>query len=429
MTAFWIAAGVLLAAALALLLPGLLRASSRSQPDEPLPRELANLDILREQLAQLDAELASGALDAEAHRAARAEIERRVLDEESGGAAPAASARARAPRTALALGLFISVLAIGLYALLGNRDALSPQAIAAAAPPAAAASDTEVEAMVEVLAKRLETMAGQPNELEGWVLLARTYGAMQRFAEADRAYERAIALAPQEAQLYADRADMVAMKQGRSLSGLPMQLVAQALQIDPNNLKALVLAGSEAFERADYAAAGTYWTRARVNLPADSELAANLDNSLAEVRTRTGGAPVQVAAASAPAAPTQKPAQEAPPAAGAVASVNGVVSLAPALAAMVAPNDTVFIFARAAEGPRMPLAILRHRASELPIRFTLDDSQAMAPEMKLSKFPRVVVGARVSKSGNAMTQPGDLIAAPVPGGSGELKLVIDQVQP
>jgi cytochrome c-type biogenesis protein CcmH len=112
-----------------------------------------------------------------------------------------------------------------------------------------------------------------------------------------------------------------------------------------------------------------------------------------------------------------------------VASVSGIVSLAPSLAATVAPNDTVFIFARAAEGPRMPLAILRHRASELPIRFTLDDSQAMSPEMKMSKFPRVVVGARVSKSGNAMTQPGDLIAAPVPGGGSELKLVIDQVQP
>ena len=260
-----------------------------------------------------------------------------MLDEESGAAAPAAIARVRAPRTALALGLFIPVLAIGLYALLGNRDALSPQAIASA-PPAAAASDSEVEAMVEMLAKRLETMAGQPGELEGWVLLARTYGAMQRFAEADRAYERAIALAPQEAQLYADRADMVAMKQGRSLSGLPMQLVGQALKIDPNNLKALVLAGSEAFERADYAAAGTYWTRARVNLPADSELAANLDSSLAEVRARTGGAALQVAAASAPAAPAQKPAQEAPLAAGAAASISGVVSLAPALAAKVSPE-------------------------------------------------------------------------------------------
>jgi cytochrome c-type biogenesis protein CcmH len=282
--------------------------------------------------------------------------------------------------------------------------------------------------MVDQLAKRLEAMAGQPGELEGWVLLARTYGAMQRFAEADSAYARAIALAPQEAQLYADRADMVAMKQGRSLAGLPMQLVGQALKIDPNNLKALVLAGSEAFERADYAAAGTYWTRARVNLPADSELAANLDNSLAEVRTRTGGATVQIAAASAP-APVKELVQVAPPAAGAVASVSGVVSLAPALASKISPEDTVFIFARAAEGPRMPLAIRRHRASELPIRFTLDDSQAMSPEMKLSKFPRVVVGARISKSGNAMPQPGDLIAAPVPGGSGELKLLIDQVQP
>ena len=465
MTTFWIAASLLLALALGLLLPALLRpARPAPNPDQtPLARESANLALLREQLAQLDAERAAGTLDEAAHRAARAEIERRVLDEEGeegeegkegaaaagsrgnkprAGPPPASqSSAARAPRTAALLTVFVPALAIGLYATLGHREALSPQA---AAPAPANITEGDVAAMVDQLAKRLEGMAGQPNELEGWVLLARSYASMQRFDEADRAYQRAIALAPQEPQLRADRADMLAMKQGRSLAGEPTRLIEEALQLDPNNLKALVLAGSAAFDRRDYAAAATYWTRARVNVPAGSELAANIDASLAEARGLAGqgsdvgaptGGPATGAASGQGAAPMAEasPVPEAPAAKGAAASVSGSVSLASGLASRVGPDETVFIFARAAEGPRMPLAIRRHRVSELPIRFTLDDRDAMSPELKLSKFPRVVVGARISKSGNAMPQPGDLIATPVatPMGSGgtELKLVIDQIQP
>ena len=451
MTLFWIAAGALLALALGLLLPALLRPSRRSDGATPLPRDLANLALLREQLTQLDAELAAGSVDPEAARAARAEIERRALDEEGADAEPApqAARNGRRPpgaggallatRTAVVTALFVPALALGLYATLGNREAFSPRI--AETPPAV--SDTEVAAMVDQLAQRLEGMAGQPNEAEGWVLLARSYASMQRFDEADRAYQRAIALAPQEPQLLADRADMLAMKQGRSLAGEPTRLVEAALKLDPNHLKALVLAGSAAFDRRDYAAAATYWTRARVNVPAGSEVAANIDASLAEARKLSG--PGATAAANpAPTVPAQAAgganlsgtATAAPPSGGpapvnkaAAASVSGSLRLDPSLAARVGPEDTVFIFARAAEGPRMPLAISRHRASELPMRFTLDDSQAMSPEFKLSRFPRVVVGARISKSGNALPQPGDLIAQPVVPGDGELKLVIDQVQP
>jgi len=461
MTAFWIAAGLLLALVLGLLLPALLRpARPVPNPDQaPLAREGANLALLREQLAQLDAERAAGALDEVAHQAARAEIERRVLDEEDGEAGdstPPAVAKAsgttagpspagRAPRTAALLALFVPALAIGLYATLGNREALAPQV---AAPAPANVSERDVATMVEQLAQRLEGMAGQPNELEGWVLLARSYASMQRFEEADRAYLRAIALAPQEPQLRADRADVLAMKQGRSLAGEPTRLIEEALQLDPNNLKALVLAGSAAFDRRDYASAATYWTRARVNVPAGSELAANIDASLAEARGlagqgAAGGPPPSMSAAAVSGgatavAPSAGEQAKAAPVAGAAAaagvtSVSGSVSLAPGLASRIGPDETVFIFARAAEGPRMPLAIRRHRVAELPLRFTLQDADAMAPELKLSKFPRVLVGARISKSGNAMPQPGDLIATPVavsagPGGP-ELKLVIDQIQP
>ena len=108
-----------------------------------------------------------------------------------------------------------------------------------------------------------------------------------------------------------------------------------------------------------------------------------------------------------------------------------MVRLDGALAAKVAPGDTVFVFARAAQGPRMPLAIIKRKAGDLPLAFSLDDSSAMSPELKLSRFPSVVIGARISRSGDAMPRSGDLVGqvGPVDTGSGNLVIVIDGVQP
>jgi len=180
------------------------------------------------------------------------------------------------------------------------------------------------------------------------------------------------------------------MAQGRTLKGEPEKLLKRALAADPKNVKALVLAGTAAFDRNDKAGAIRYWERALLVLPAESEMAGRVRESIAEAGGSTEFAQ----------------AKPAPVQAG--ARVSGVVSLHPTLAGKVAPDDTVFIFARAAEGPRMPLAILRKRARDLPVKFTLDDSMAMAPQMKLSAFPRVVIGARVSKTANATPSPGDL---------------------
>ena len=225
----------------------------------------------------------------------------------------------------------------------------------------------------------------------------------------------------------------------------------------PNNPKALALAGSGAFERKDFGGAVAYWNKARQFVPADSEFAKALDGSIAEAKGAAQGAGAVMAPASAAAggsstvagaaglATTAAPAATmagaaasataanaaSPPASPGGTQVTGRVSLAPSLAVRAAPTDTVFIFARAAEGPRMPLAILKRTVADLPITFTLDDSMAMSPQMKLSNFPMVVVGARISKSGNAMPQPGDLQgqAAPTKIGSAGIELVIDGVQP
>jgi cytochrome c-type biogenesis protein CcmH len=416
MIAFWISAAVMLALALALVLPALLR--SKSPVDQSAGSAAqANLSVLRSQLTQLDADFAAGSINAEQLALAKSEVERRALEEES---APESSLSptlpAKSTRTAWALGLAMPVLALGVYGFLGNLQALDPVNLQAKA-------DTEptpqqIEAMVNAFAARLEAVPpNQPPDPKAWEMLARSYAAMQKFPEANKAYKRAVELNPGNAQMLADHADVIAMLQGQSMVGEPTQLFERALVLDPNNLKALALAGSAAFEKKDFAKAIQFWSKAQGLVPPGSDFAKGLASSVEEARTASGA--------------VQGSTKSAPTPAVANASIQGVVSLSASMKSKVAPDDTVFIFARATQGPRMPLAILKRKASELPITFTLDDSTAMTDELKLSKFELVIVGARVSKSGNALPQSGDLVgqSAPVKAGGGQLTLVIDSVQP
>ncbi len=435
MTAFVIGALLLCALAGAMLWPARRAGVATSNSEAP-----ANLAVLREQLAALDAEHAAGKLDAEQHRLAHDELQRRVLEETSGDDEPL-SARTSGPSRKLPLivGLGVALFAVGLYAVIGNHAGLDPAASVAAVkssePPI---TPDQVDSMLVSIAKRLEKPSADPAvDLQGWTLLARSYASLQRFGEAEKAYARAIALAPKDAQLLADRADVLAVLQDQRTEGEPERLIGEALRLDPKNLKALALAGSAAFQRKDFTNARRYWQQAREIAPAGGEFAQGLDRSLEAVASATGETIVAAAKpASATAASTStSTASESPPAAAATttlaARIQGRVSLAPALAARVLPTDTVFVFARAAEGPRMPLAIVRRTVADLPFSFTLDDSMAMSPQMKLSGFAKVIVGARVSRSGQAMTQPGDLRGEAAPSGTrvDDLQLVIDGAAP
>jgi cytochrome c-type biogenesis protein CcmH len=288
-------------------------------------------------------------------------------------------------------------------------------------------------------------------------MLARTYYSLKRYNDAVPAFEKATTLIPNDGGLLADYADAVGAAEG-GLHGKAQALIVRALAADPTHWKALALAGTAAFERKDYKQAALYWEKTKATVPAGSPFASSIDASIAEAR-QLGGlgptaapAPAPVAAAApregaakaaASAAPVPSPPTSAPAAASAAtsaasttsaatnATIAGTVSLAPALAAKVTPTDTVFIFARAAEGPKMPLAILRKQVKDLPAAFTLDDSMAMAPNFALSKFPSVVVGARVSKSGSAAPQAGDLegLSPAVKVGVTGLAVVIDRALP
>ncbi|MBC7716457.1 MAG: c-type cytochrome biogenesis protein CcmI, partial [Pseudorhodobacter sp.] len=402
MTVFWIFAAGLVVLALCLVLPSLWRKPAFSTMAADASQ--ANLEILRAQVSQLDADLANGSLDADQHLAARTEISRRVLDEEAVTEAPRVVGASK--KTALTLAVFVPVFALAGYSFLGNFEAISAQTVAASAE--GEVTQAEITAMVDTLALRMKENPGDP---VGWTMLANAYSALQRFPEADQAYRKATALSPKNAQLFADHADVLAMIQGRSAAGEPLKLIEQALAIDPDNLKALALAGSAAFERKDFPAALGYWGKARKLAP-EGEFANSLDASIAEIKQTAPGAVAMGLPAGPTAAPAIEPAvqsvQSAPSlpsmaaanasAAANSAAITGTVSLAPALLARAAPTDTVFIFARAAQGPRMPLAIVKKQVSDLPFNFKLDDSTAMSPQMKLSNFADVVVGARISKS-------------------------------
>jgi cytochrome c-type biogenesis protein CcmH len=421
MSTFIVVAAIMVAAALAWIVPPLLRGGSRARVD----RTAVNLGILKDQLAELEAERARGAIAEEHYAATRADLQRRVLEETQAEAAASAAPRSRwAGRfTAAAAVVAVPLAAALLYARFGDPSAFNPLA-RQGADAAHQFSAEDLNAMTQRLAERLKK---EPDNVNGWVTLARTYYSMGRFGEAAMAFEKVVALVPDEASLWADYADALAMAHGRQLSGKPMELVKRALELDPLQWKALAMAGTEAFDRQDYRAAVSLWEKLYESLPADVPLKQQLAGSIDEARGRAGMPPLAVAAAPAAAkkaAPAAAP-ERAPAAAG--AAVAGTVSLSAELKGRVAPDDTVVIFARAAEGPRMPLAMLRVQAKDLPKRFSLDDSMAVAPEFRLSNFQEVVVGARVSKSGSPMPQKGDFegVSRPVKLGVGDVAVTID----
>ncbi len=409
MVVFWILAVSMTLAALAFVLVPLLRARPAAAPTALD----ANLDVLRAQRREIDADVARGLLPADARDEALAEL----VDRAEQDLAPVAAGAARGGMawwTAGIAAVAIPALAFGLYLFTGTPSASDPVAVVAADGPI---DDQKIQAMVENLARKVRE---RPDDAQGWALLARSMAALGRFKESADAYATLVRLAPGDAQVLADYADALGMAQGRTLAGRPGELALEALRIDPTHKKALALAGTAALDRGDFATARMHWQKLAAQLPPGSADEKQVQAILGEISGRA-------ATAQAPAAGTVPAA-----AAGVVAgSVTGLVSLAPALAGQVTGAETLFIYARAEGGGRMPLAIVRARARELPRRFALDDSQAMAPGMTISSAQAVRIEARISRSGNAMPQPGDLAGASavVKPGARDVKIVVDKVLP
>ncbi len=344
-------------------------------------------------------------------------------------------AAVKLPRALLASVSFLvlAIASIG-YALTGSPSlagigpapsALADNADANGKPPGptgtggtADVTPKQIAAMVDRLAARMKE---RPDDAEGWTMLARSYMVLGRPADAVSAYAKAAALRKDDADLLADWADALAASNNGRSDAESLALVERALAIAPGNVKALALAGGAAYDRGDFDGAVARWTQVAAALPPNSELAGQVQASIADARAkaRTGGSG---AAAAAPASRGGSPAGATPDAAPttalaadptsatpqASAEISGIVTVAPALAAKAAPSDTVFVFARAAAGSPIPLAVMRAKVSDLPLRFKLDDSMAMGPMARLSSATSVIVGARISKSGDPIAHDGDL---------------------
>lgn len=404
MGAFLFAATCLVAVTMLLLL----RPWQHRDTDHAATERELNTRIYRDQLAELERDLAAGALTAVDHAHSRDELQRRLLDDSALGTAPPAQAR-RTHRTTLLLAIALPLAATGIYAALGAPEALLAQAATRA--DAHEGKADEIERMVASLAARLEKNPADP---KGWAMLARSYRALGRQSQAQAAFARIGDSLSQDPLLLAEYADVLATQAGGDLEGKPLQLVTMALQLDPEHQMALSLAATAAYKRKDFAQAASHWQRLLRQLAPESGEAQWLVKTLAEI-----GAPAATKPAAAESAAPPEP-----------RSLGGIVRMSPELLARVRPTDTVFIFARGLDGSRMPLAVQRALVSDLPLRFKLDDSSAMSAQARLSGAAQVRVEARVSRDGSATPGAGDPIGTsePVTPGDMRVALTIDRLR-
>ena len=419
---------LLVVAVLALLVWSLWRRPAAAPVDA---HEQANAQVYRDQSADLARELALGHMSEAEHAQALEELKLRLRDDSLSSPDVATAGASDKPRkTVLALCLLLPVCAVLLYGSLGTPLGLDPAALARSAPdegPNATVTPEKIAQMVGQLERRLQD---EPNNVDAWVMLARLQRSQEKFAASDKSFAKALSLTPDD-DLAIERAEVLAQIQGGDFSGEPWAVINRILKANPNQNNALLLAGSASFAEGRFAQAIQYWERVRASLPPQSEDLNALDSALAQARERL--APGRASAqgpdsgrASAQQSPASTSAQPPSAASAAPARISGRVSLAPELAAQTSPGDTVFIYATPAQGGRMPLAIVRTTVAALPFDFVLDDSQAMGPQTKLSSASEVVLKARISKTGQAMPQPGEfgVSIGPIKNQTNQVSLVI-----
>ena len=421
---FWLIASAMTLGIIGLLLWPLLRRTTVMATGECESR----LAVYRQQFAELEQDRKNGTLNDELFQQAQRELERRLLDESGSTDLVPAVVRRRVNSllVAVLLAIFIPTASLGLYWELGNPLAVIHPSVPALSAQGNADSGHQTAEGMEALSERLKTKLEQnPDDGVGWALLARSYVEMGRHNDAVMIYEKAMKLLPDDPQLLVDYADALGVLHGRKLMGKPEWLIRQALKLDPNHVKALMLAGTVAFDRKEFRQAVWYWERASANLPTDAEgeVRQELLSGINEAKRFAGEKPT-IAKAVSDAASSTMPGSQA-------AAISGTVNLAPRLAAKAVSMNTLFVFAREINGPPMPVSIVRATKQDMPFMFRLDDSTSPMPSRKLSSAGTVMIVARLSKSGQAMPQSGDLegVSQPVRPGANKITVVIDHERP
>ncbi len=408
----------------------------------------SNVVVYREQLAELERDRQQGLLSELEYTQARDELSRRLLEDadraadtgtrltsrERAAADPAAPRRSRR-WLALGLALYVPLAGLGLYGWLGQPLALDPVALSQGQPD----HTVDPRKLTEMVAKLEQRLSDEPQQLEGWIMLARVQRARERFEESAQAYARALRLSAND-DVAIERAEVLARGRG-SFEGEPWQIIQGVLKADPDHEAARLLAGSAAYSEGRYAVALMHWKRVQSRMAVDAPDKAELDDAIAQAEAKLGtqpGGPVgvpnaeQAAGRAPPASVAQGTGTSAGPGASSASTrITGRVVLAPALTAKVSPGDTVFIYATPTQGSRMPLAIVRTTVGQLPFNFVLDESTAMNPQVSLAGQTQVTLRARISSTGNAMPQPGDLgvMKTPVSVGATGVELKIEGLSP
>jgi len=386
---FLLIAGTLTLIAFLFVLPPLWR----QRPVAVADMDEHNTLIAKQRLAELKQQLQSGALNQQQYDEQLAELEQALSDDLNidSQATPSVS---KNRWMIFVLVAAIPLLTGSLYATLGNYKAINPDAEMLGTNPAGTSLE-EVNKMVAKLAERMKT---RPEDVEGWVMLGKSYKYLQQYPQALDAFEHAYKLSNNQVEILLHYADALASANNQQMTGKPAELVFKALTLEPDNLVGLWLGGMAKAQAGDALNALKLWQKLEALLPPGSPEQKQVQDLLAKLNSQA----LQTTS-------EQQAAQETN--AAAIVSIDVEVSLASELLKSTNPGDTVFIYAQALSGPKMPLAIIRKHVADLPLKVSLDDTMAMMPTMKLSSFPAVKLLARVSKSGNAMPQAGDFIGS------------------
>lgn len=394
---FWLAASVLIAVAFAFVLPPLWRKHGSIE----LETDRYNVDIAKQRLLDLKEQRTTGTITAEEYEDLYQELQSVLADDLEFSFSPDKSETSGRWLIVLAL-IAIPAISISLYRTLGNFDALLPES------ERAEQQINEINAMVSGLAQRLQR---QPDDVQGWMMLGRSYKYMNRHAEAAEAFSQVYRLVGDRADVLLQYADALAMANEGRLAGKPAELVTKALKLAPEDPTALWLSGMAEAEAGNYQESLQHWQKLLAQLPKGSESYSEVQGLIAQVSERLGVAPVE----SEPSTVST--------------GLEVKVTLAAELQNTVSASDTLFVYAQALQGPPMPLAIVKKQVGDLPLTVVLSDEQAMMPAMKMSNFDQVKISARISKSGQAESRTGDLIGkveGVSPTRTEALDIIIDQ---
>lgn len=406
---FWFVASGLIALALAFVLPPFFRKSSSVSQQNVSSRDL-NIAIYQERLDELK-QLNLSETD---FAKAKTELDKTLLEDIQTEQTISPQTQSKGYWAAIIVGILLPISAIGMFWKTGHFSVLETiQKI-----PSQTAQQSELNSLEEMIGRLEEKMKKNPDDPKGWSMLGRSYAVLERYAEAEQAYSKAVILTKEsDPDVLADYAEAIALKNDGQIAGKPLELIQKNLNNFPDHPKSLWLIGLNAAQQGNFKEAVQNWEKVLAQMPPNSEASEAMKNHIQEVK-KAGNLPLETT--------------DQPVISNSTVKLNVQVELDPTLQTQIQPEQTVFIYAHPAQN-KMPLAMVTKTAKELPLNITLDDSQAMLPTAKLSQYQEVIISARISKTGNAAPQSGDIFGETTVIKTNEvsqpIKIIINQVVP